>query len=116
MKDVISKILKNSKNPPVIILQADEGPFPMNIPLPPRQSWGTAETDSLREKFPILNAYYFPGKKDSDLYQSITPVNTFRILFNEYFNAGYKFLEDRNYIFENENNYYKFIDVTSRIK
>ncbi len=115
IKDTIGKVLKNSKNPPVIILQADEGPFPMNVPLPPHQSWGTAETASLREKFPILNAYYFPGKKTTSLYQTITPVNTFRILFNEYFHEDYPLLEDRNYIFQDENNYYKFIDVTNKI-
>ena len=116
MKDMINKIFVSSKNPPVIILQADEGPFPMNVPLPPNQSWGTAETASLREKFPILNAYYFPNKKTTSLYESITPVNTFRVLFNEYFNANYPLLEDKNYIFQDENNYYKFIDVTDRIK
>ena len=39
---------------------------------------------------------------DKDLlYDSITPVNTFRIILNHYFNAGYDLLKDDVY-FSNE--------------
>ena len=31
------------------------------------------------------------------LYQNISNVNTFRVIFNLYFNAGYKLLEDKSY-------------------
>ncbi len=113
---LLNQILKNSKTPPVIIFQADEGPFPMNSPLPQHQSWSTATDTALREKFPILNAYYFPGIKDTHLYNTITPVNSFRILFNDYFGTNYPLLPDKNYIFQDENNYYKFTDVTDKVK
>jgi hypothetical protein len=112
----VNAILKDSKKPPIIILQSDEGPFPMNSPIPGDQSWGSVSTDSLREKFPILNAYFFPGKKDTKLYSSITPVNSFRVLFNTYFGTNYPLLEDKNYVFKDGKNYYKFTDVTDRLK
>ena len=31
------------------------------------------------------------------VYQTISNVNTFRVIFNLYFNAGYKLLEDKSY-------------------
>ena len=69
------------------------------------------------KKLGIINAYYMPnGKKDS-LYSSISPVNTFRIIFNSYFNAKYDILNDESYILPaGVNKPYKFIKVTDLIK
>jgi hypothetical protein len=116
IEEAVDHILKNSKKPPVIILQADEGPFPMNSTLSKDQAWKNVDDTALKEKFPILNAYLLPGKKETKLYHSITPVNSFRILLNEYFGEKYPLLEDKNYIFEDEKNYYKFQDVTERVQ
>lgn len=116
IKNLINDILSKSKTPPVILLQSDEGPFPMKSPVSKNQSWATAADESLREKFPILNAYYLPDVSKDALYPSITPVNSFRVLFNAYFGTNYSLLEDKNYIFQDENNLYKFIDVTDKVK
>lgn len=117
IEDAISYILKNSKNPPIIIVQSDEGPFPMKEPINDAQAWSKASDTALREKFPILNAYLLPSSSESaTLYQTITPVNSFRVLFNTYFGTNFELLEDKNYIFEDEQNYYKFTDVSDRIK
>ncbi len=115
IKILTDNILKNSKNPPIIIYQADEGPFPMNKPIPAKQGWGSAETISLKEKFPIFNAYYFPEKNTDQLYQTITPVNSFRVLFNTYFDQKLPLLPDKNYVFKDEENYYKFTEVTDKV-
>jgi len=48
-------------------------------------------------KFDILNAYYLPDGGNDLLYDSITPVNTFRIVFNYYFDTDYDLLEDKCY-------------------
>lgn len=112
----IDTVLRDSKTPPVIILQSDEGPFPMNAPISPNQSWGTAATETLQEKYPILNAYYLPGAKNPQLYSSITPVNSFRVLFNTYFGTDYPLLPDKNYVFQDKDNLYKFTDITERLK
>lgn len=115
-EEMINNILSKNKTKPIIILQADEGTFPINSPLPPKQSWGTATDTALKEKFPILNAYYFPDKSTDTLYDTITPVNSFRVLFNTYFGENLPLLFDKNFVFQDEENYYKFIDVTERIK
>ena len=49
------------------------------------------------QRLSILNAYYAPEIFENQFYENITPVNSFRIIFNEYFNGNYKILEDRNY-------------------
>lgn len=79
--ETIRLVLKNSKNPPVIILQADHG-------------WGGSE---LANRMRILNAYYLPGSGSQAVYPSITPVNTFRMIFNQYFVGSFKLLEDKSY-------------------
>ena len=75
-----------------------------------------ATSDELKQKMRILNAYYFPDGDPTKLYPSITPVNSFRTLFNMYFNAQYPLLPDKSYIFENMSGYvYDFSDVTDRV-
>lgn len=74
---VLKAILANSKQPPIIIVQGDHGVDPKR---------------SLE-----LNAYYLPGSGSSKLYPQITPVNTFRLIFNEYFGGKFDLLPDINY-------------------
>lgn len=77
------------KEKPVIIIQSDHGP---------RSSDCVAPDECLdipvEEKFKIFNAYYFPGNCSNTLYQNISPVNSFRVTFNCYFNGNYTLLED----------------------
>ncbi len=80
MLETIDTILANSARPPIIILQGDHGPWIQPNP----------------QHFFILNAYYLPGHKD-DLYPSISPVNTFRLVFDDYFRANYDMLADKTY-------------------
>lgn len=89
----IDVILKNSSTPPIIILQGDHGPW-----LQPRE-----------RLFRIFNAYYLPGHSDK-LYPSISPVNTFRLVFDEYFGGQYPLLEDRSY-YSPVPNLYDFSEV-----
>ena len=64
----------------------------------------------------ILNAYYFPDADKSVLYPSITPVNTFRLLFNIYFDGNLELLPDKNYAYEEGGYLYKFLDITDKLK
>ena len=63
----------------------------------------------------ILNAYYLPDSGAKRLYSSITPVNTFRLILNQYFKTKYKLLEDVSY-FSPLENAYDFVDVTDKVK
>lgn len=79
---VIKTILTQSKTPPIIILQGDHG-------------YGGYEGRGV-EQFKILNAYYLPQTGKDKLYPEITPVNTFRLIFSEYFGMDYSFLPDQS--------------------
>lgn len=86
IQKVVDALLKKSKTPPIIILQSDHGL---------RRSSGRpgfAIDGNAWHK--ILNAMYLPGIDKAVLYESISPVNTFRLIFNHYFGADYPLLED----------------------
>ncbi len=117
VRELVEKILADSESPPVIILQADEGPYNREYPMPKgRFNFKDASDETLKERFPILNALYLPGVDPSNLYPTMTPVNTFRVVFNKYFGANLELLPDKNYVYEDEDHFFKFIDVTDRIQ
>jgi hypothetical protein len=94
---MIQDIFSQSITPPIIILQADHGPRLGT-------DFSNYNNTNWREILSILNAIHFPGKKNA-LYEGITPVNTFRLLLNEYFSTKYPILPDRMFIlFGNEHN------------
>jgi hypothetical protein len=73
-------LLADSPNPPVIVMQGDHGPW----------------LQSGSDEFKILSAYYLPGHYDL-LYPNISPVNTFRLIFDTYLGTDYPLLEDISY-------------------
>ena len=80
--DLVGKIISTSKTPPVIVIQGDHGAFLLD-----------KDTNS----FLILNAYFLPDHS-TPIYSTISPVNTFRIIFNEYFDMNLPLLEDISYL------------------
>ena len=52
-----------------------------------------------------------PNNGTSRLYDSITPVNSFRVILNHYFNENYELLEDKMY-YSNSQTELNFTDVT----
>ena len=91
-EEIITYILEHSQREPIIIIQGDHGSGY-------HLDWESQENSCLRERFSILNAYYLPGKKKVNLYSSITPVNSFRVVFNAYFKANLPMLPDRLLLF-----------------
>ncbi|MBG0787845.1 MAG: hypothetical protein H0S79_22380 [Anaerolineaceae bacterium] len=73
----IKTILAESEQEPIIILQSDHG-----------------DTYEVGYRNLNLNAYYLPDGVESELYPTITPVNTFRLIFSEYFGMDYPLLPD----------------------
>jgi sulfatase-like protein len=100
---------------PIIIIQADEGPKRYEWTYGGRKRWEDATDDQLREKVGILDAYYLPGGGDAGLYQDITPVNSFRKVFNLYFGTDLPYLPDRNYVYGTGEEPYRLTDITDRV-
>ena len=98
--------IQNSDRDAVIIIQADHGP---------RLGFGadpSAEVDPdnlnmpYQEAFSILNAICMPEGMYPRFYSSMTPVNTFGLIFNEMFQTEFELQADEsfyeeNYVFEN---------------
>jgi len=84
---ILEKLI-NLEPPPIIILQSDHG-FR-------GREWQNEE-EFVLSWFNNFKAYYFPDKGRNLEFESTTSVNTFRILFNLYFDEKYEILEDKIY-------------------
>jgi hypothetical protein len=80
--EVVEALINGSAREPVIIIQADHG----------------AMINDQQNHTEILNAYYLPGYDEAGSYASISPVNTFRVIFNRYFGGSYPLLDDITYV------------------
>jgi len=75
---ILAEILDQSDTPPIIVLMGDHG-----------------VRDANRAK--NFFAVYLPDGAEKVLYPSITPVNIFRIIFDQYFGTSYGLLPDITY-------------------
>jgi hypothetical protein len=103
--EVIEAILSHSEHQPIIFLQADHGP---GI----RMYWNSPSNEALIERMSILSVYLLPESCADALYPSITPVNSFAIMFQCAFGQQMELREDLNY-FSPHSDPYQFTDVTN---
>jgi len=104
---------------PIILIQADEGPFPDRYAADEEGfRWTEATDEELLRKFSILSAYRVPGPPGDalELTDRTTPVNSFRAIFNAAFGAGFDLLDDRNLVFVDQRHIYDMVDVTDRVQ
>ncbi|MCK5646212.1 MAG: hypothetical protein KAH97_05490 [Anaerolineales bacterium] len=85
MLEIIPQLIRDSKTPPIIVLAGDHG-----------TPWG-----GYQNEVKILAAFFTPGSQ-SLFYNSITPVNIFRVVFDTYFNGNFGLLPDTSYRFTQE--------------
>ena len=78
MLSILGNIISQSKMAPIIVLQGDIGI--------------TGD-----DQHAILNAYFLPGGAEDWLYPTVSPVNTFRVIFNAYFRGHLPLLPDQSY-------------------
>lgn len=116
IKELVHR-LHERKPQPIIIIQSDEGPFPARY-VADRLffDWSEATAEELRQKFGILNVIYFPDRAYGRLYEAVTPVNTFRIVFNKYFGQNFPLLPDTSYSHFSYQDLYSFFDVTETVE
>jgi hypothetical protein len=103
---------------PIIILQADEGPWPdPYFADKVNYDWNTATPEDLETKFGIINAWYVPGGTDDlHLRHDQTAINTFTVLFGRYFGLdGYEELSDIVRTSGGWNRPYKLMDITDKL-
>jgi hypothetical protein len=118
-KTMISGLLAQYKGqqPPIVIVQSDHG----NLAgiMSAKNHWDNPNQSraALMESSANLNAILLPDKGKRQLYQSISSVNTFRVVLDCLFDAKYKLLEDRVfYIPRKPNNPYRMKDVTDIVR
>jgi hypothetical protein len=101
---------------PIIILQADEGPYPDRF----REDqdgfdWATATDDEILSKFGILNAMYLPGPEgEAPLREDLSAVNTYPELFRRYFGAEMDERPDR-VLASSRARPWDLLDITDRL-
>ena len=89
--ETVEDILENSAADPIIIIQADHGPSSRGDHKDPKDL-----DDFLKwERSGILSAYHVPERCRPDLYSSMSPVNTFRLVFGKCLELGLDLLEDQ---------------------
>jgi hypothetical protein len=91
--EMIDSVLSDSSRPVVIVLQSDHGD---EIFL----DYDQPNEIGAHVRSAILNAIYFSDQTYDRLYPNLTPVNTFRLIFNHWFGTDFSRLADKVYFHE----------------
>ncbi len=109
---IIDQIKQTSHGQAVILLQADEGPYPIDLnqenfdqdlimgELANGSMLRWSDQD-LKMKFGNLAAYYVPGATEADFAAGGTNVNAFRLVLNNLFGTNMPYLPDCYYAYPN---------------
>ncbi|MEX2192363.1 MAG: hypothetical protein WD717_03145 [Nitrosarchaeum sp.] len=94
VKPIVEKLLEQEPKPIIIILSDHGYRWDFN--------WKDPTNDQFLIPYSNFMAFYFPERElRSEDFQVMTPVNTYRILFNTYFGTNYELLENKMYYRDN---------------
>ncbi len=112
--ELVDQIKAQSDQDPIIVLQADHGSMnTRSDPANDGKDWDGLIPKTLQERYRIFNAYHFPDRDPAEvLYPSITPVNTFRVILDTYFDEHLELLPDKSYAPPGEDGHFRFVDIT----
>ncbi len=96
VEEIVETILARSETQPIIVLQSDHGSI---IGF----NWKQPEKQGVLDRAAILNAYYLPEDCRPSIYPTITPVNTFRVIFDCLFETSFGQLKDITYVDDAKN-------------
>lgn len=125
VKEIVEKILQKDDRS-IIILQADEGPYPKQEKMPPDGSppedpemsdldRDARSQEDMQMKYGILAAYHLPETDQETLKNNINSVNIFRIVLNSYFGYNLPYLPMCSYSISGNKKAYTFREATTRI-
>jgi len=110
----VDKILTNSKQKPIIVIQSDHGSA-SSITSP--AGWENPTDVFLKERLRNFMAIYAPQTKEQafSFSDAATPVNLFRLIFNYYFGAAYEILPEKSY-YSTDSQPFNLTEVTDKVK
>lgn len=106
--ETVQELIASAEKPTVIIIQGDHGPGAMF-------DYNRIELSCMRERFTILNAYYYSEGAIEGLYDEISPVNSFRLLNNQFFGGDFPMVEDEGW-YSAEVAPFDFTNITDMIE
>ena len=109
LKKTIDTIISQSEIPPIILIHADHGPGLLT-------DFSSSENTCLEERFSIFAAYYLPNLEHNPFPDEFTPVNLFRIIFNEYFSTNLPLLDNKSYYYFDTIKIYHTEDITMQLE
>jgi hypothetical protein len=89
--EAIDGILAQARGPLVIVVQGDHGDDKY-------LDWDAPDARGIEVRSAILNAVYYSDGDYASLYPTLTPVNTYRLVFNHWFQTQFPRLADRVYV------------------
>ena len=107
---IVDAILAEQGYDPIIILHSDHG----------RAFKGNAYSaeifdEMLQERFSNLMAIRLPQSMEGLVYDGITQVNVFRLIFNEFTDGRFRVLPDKSYFVDADTSLFDYQDVTDEI-
>lgn len=118
LKQLISQIKQKSPDA-VIILQADEGPYPKQFrgALSAKHYYDPMQLalPQMKQKFGILASYHLPGIQASEVEQIGSSVNAFRLVLNKYLDYEFPMLPDCYFSMGNKFNIYNYTLVNDKL-